>query len=138
MKPSGRSKGELQKAAQPSLVRSGWYDGEFGEVIERLSQRQKEIFDARVVIYLADGTKLEVRDFLVDAGRGGLKFFNACVAVGIQAKYEAQQEISAADFIGKTVRVKVGVEKKRGFPDRNIIEDYAAPAAEIVKLRSAS
>jgi hypothetical protein len=138
MKPSGRSPSELQKAARPSLLRAGWYDGEFGEVIERLSQRGNEIFDARVVIHLADGTTLEVRDFLADVGRGGLKFYSASVAAGVGAKYEAKEEIFAADFEGKAVRVKLGIEKRRGFSDRNCIESYAAPAAEIVKLRSVS
>jgi hypothetical protein len=138
MKPSGRSETQLQKAARPTQARPGWYDGEFGEVIERLSQRQNEMFDARVTIRLADGTTLEIRDFLTDAGRGGLKFYHACSAVGVGTKYEAKQEISATDFIGKAVRVKIGIEKRRGFPDRNIVEGYAAPAAEIVKLRSAS
>ena len=95
MRPSGRSESQLQKAARPSQARPGWYDGEFGEVIERLSQRENEMFDARVIIRLADGTTLEIRDFLTDAGRGGLKFYHACVAVGVGAEYEAKQEISA-------------------------------------------
>jgi hypothetical protein len=138
MRASGRSKSELEKAARPSQARPGWYDGEFGEVIERLSQRQNEIFDARLIIRLADGTTLEIRDFLTDAGRGGLKFYHACAAVGVGAKYEAQQEISATDFVG-AVRVKVGIEKKRGYPDRLVVEDYAAPVASagVVHLRTA-
>ncbi len=138
MRPSGRSKSELQKAAQPSLLRSGWYDGEFSEVIEFVSQRENDTFAAQVVIRLEDGTTRTLRDYLVDVGRGGLKFYNAAVSSGVGAKYEAKQEISPYDFVGKAVRVKIAIEKKRGFPDRNIIEDYAAPASEIVKLRSAS
>jgi hypothetical protein len=137
MRPSGRSESELQKAAKPTLLRRGWYDGEFSEVTERLSQQGNEMFDVRVVIN-ADGNTREIRDFLNDTKRGGLKFFHACAAVGVGAKYEAEQEISPYDFIGKVVRVKIGVEKRRGFPDRNCIEDYEAPAAEVVKLRSAS
>jgi hypothetical protein len=48
-------------------------------------------------------------------------------------------EISAADFPGHAVRVKLGVEKRRGYPDRNVIEDYAAaPASGVVTpLRAA-
>ncbi|MGD0107359.1 MAG: hypothetical protein ABSC06_25470 [Rhodopila sp.] len=126
----------MQKAARPTLLRLDWYDGEFGEVVERISQRQNEVFDARVVIRLADGTTHEIRDFLLDVGRGGLKFYHACCAVGVGGKYEAKQEISAADFTGHAVRVKVGIEKKRGYSDRNVIEDYAAAAAEVVRLRA--
>lgn len=136
MKPSGRSINELQKAA--ALLPPNWYDGEFRGIMETLSQHQNEMFIARVIIRLVDGTTHELRDYMVDTGRGGLKFYHACCAVGIGEKYQAKQEITAADFIGKPVRVKVGIEKKRGFSDRNCIEDYAAPAAEIVKLRSAS
>src|SRR3954447_27027463 len=103
MRPSGRSISELQKTARPMTQRPGWYDGEFGEVIERLSQRQNEMFEALIVIRLADGTTLTIHDYLTDVGRGGLKFYNACVAVGIGNQYEAKQEITAANFENKAV-----------------------------------
>jgi hypothetical protein len=138
MRPSGRSQTQLEKAARPSLLRAGWYDGEFGQVIERVSQQGNEMFDARIIVQEADGTTHEIRDFLLDMGRNGLKFYRACCAVQVGDRYEAKQEISASDFIDHAVRVKIGIEKKRGYPDRNIIEDYAAVAAEVVKLRSAA
>src|SRR5262249_42373268 len=43
---------------------------------------------------------------------------------------------TAEDFAGADVEVKLGIEKRRGFPDRNIIEDYRAAAASVVNLRS--
>ena len=95
------------------------------------------MFDARVVIRLADGTTHEIRDFLIDKGRFALKFYHACVSVGVGTKYEAKQEISASDFGGRAIRAKVVVEKKRLFLYRNIIEDYAAASAEVVNIRSA-
>ena len=47
----------------------------------------------------------------------------------------AQAKSPPADFVGHTVRVKIGVEKKRGYAPRNIIEDYAASEARVVSLR---
>jgi hypothetical protein len=49
------------------------------------------------------------------------------------AKYEAG-ELDQSDFPGP-VRVKLGIEKKRGFPDRNVILDYAPSDSPVVNLR---
>ena len=55
---------------------------------------------------------------------GALKLRHAAEAVGKLAKYEAG-EIGQEDFVGQNVRVKIIIEKKRGYPDQNRIEDYS-------------
>jgi hypothetical protein len=77
------------------------------------------------------------RDWLTASDRGAQKARNCCLAVGALHAYEAG-EISAELFPGHEVRVKIGARKQRGWPDQNIIEDYAATDASVVRLRSAS
>jgi hypothetical protein len=134
MKTSGRSESEAQKAASPRLLRTGWHDAEFREAIEKASKAGNDMIEALVVIRDADGNEREFRDYLTDKGMGALKLRHACTAVGALDKYEAG-EISAADFPGRSCRVRLGIEKKRGFRDRNIIEDYAAADASVVRLK---
>ena len=64
-----------------------------------------------------------------------LKLRHAAEAVGALAKYDAG-EIGAADFPGHDVQVKLTVQKRRGYPDANAVEDYApAEAGRVVNLR---
>ena len=74
------------------------------------------------------------KDYLTNTPLGALRLRHACEAVGTLDRYNAG-EISASDFVGHTVRVKIGVEKKRGYAPRNIIEDYAVSEARVVSLR---
>jgi hypothetical protein len=90
-----------------------------------------------VVVTDANGDKRTLRDWLTDSALGAAKLRHAVEAVGALVKYDAG-EIGPNDFQGRYVRVKIGVEKKRGFAPRNVIEDYATSAvSSVVTLRSA-
>jgi hypothetical protein len=132
MRTSGRSESEAQQAARPVLLRPGWYDGECREAAEGPSKNGNDRIEVVFVV-----SEREFRDYLTDVGRGGLKLRHACAAVGALAKYEAG-EIAAADFPGHVCRLRIGVEKRRGWPDRNVIEDYMPADTAVVPLRSAS
>ena len=79
----------------------------------------------------------QLRDWLLPTSNlGALKFRHCCESVGALAQYEAGS-IAAEDFPGNDVRVKIGIKKQRGYPDSNVIEDYAAPAdSSVVNLRA--
>jgi hypothetical protein len=89
-----------------------------------------------VIVRDSDGNEFEFRDWLTGHDRGSEKLRNCVLAVSTKEAYEAA-EISAYLFPGHDVRVKIGVEKKHGWPDRAVIEDYAAavPSAGVVHLR---
>jgi hypothetical protein len=135
MKTSGRSESELRKSAL--LLPVGNYDGECREAAEGLSKNNNDRIEVVWVVRDADCNEREYHDYLTDVGRGALKLRRACAAVGALGKYEAG-EISPADFVGHVCLLKIGIEKRRGWPDRNVIEDYAAADASIVRLRAAS
>jgi hypothetical protein len=137
MKVPGWSEAEAVKASRRTLLRSGSYDAMFREAVEKQSKRGNDMIDALVAVFDGEGGEREFRDFLTNTSLGAAKLRHACEAVGALAKYEAG-EIEQDDFPGHAVRVKVGIEKKRGYPDRNVIEDYApASASGVVHLRSA-
>ena len=80
-----------------------------------------------VVLAVTDAdNERQFRDYLVNSvlGVAVIKLRHACAAVNALEKYEAG-EITQDDFPGRACRVHVIVEKKRGFPDRNVIDDYA-------------
>jgi hypothetical protein len=128
MRVTGRSEAEAVKASRRTLLRSGMYDAQFREAVEKESKRGNDMIVVGVVVYDGEGGEREFRDYLTNTSLGAAKLRHACEAVGALANYEAG-EISAADFTGHAVRVKIGVEKKRGFLDRNCIEDYAPASA---------
>jgi hypothetical protein len=136
MKTSGRSESELLKSTL--LLPVGDYDGECREAAEGLSRNNNARIETVWIVRDADGNEREFHDYLTDVGRGALKLRRACAAVGAIGKYEAAAEITPADFVGQVCRLKIGIEKRRGWPDRNVIEDYAPADVSVVRLRAAS
>jgi len=133
MKTTPRSEADAQKASRRTLLKDSMYDALFREAEERQSKRGNDMIQVLLVVSDADGNEREFRDYLSDATLGAAKLRHACEAVGALAKYEAGQ-IEQADFPGHACRVHVGIEKKRGFQDRNVILDYA-PASPVFTLR---
>ena len=39
-------------------------------------------------------------------------------------------------FPGREVTVRLGIEKRRGYPERNVILDYRPASSHVVKLRA--
>jgi hypothetical protein len=126
------SDAEAKRASSRTLLRPGWHDARITEAVEKVSQRGNDTIELTVVI--ADRT---LRDWLTGADRAAAKMRSCCVAVSALGAYEAR-EISQELFPGHDVQVKISVEKRRGFPDQNRIDEYRAPAASsVVNLRAA-
>jgi hypothetical protein len=70
--------------------------------------------------------------------RRGVSSYHCCAACGneVLSAYEIG-EVTQDLFPGHAVRVKIGIEKKRGFRDRNVILDYMPADSSVVNLRSA-
>jgi hypothetical protein len=134
MKTSARSETEALKSRQADLLRPDWHDAEFRAAVEKRSKADNDMVEVVVVVRDADGNEREFRDYLTDTGMGALKLRHACAAAGALDKYEAG-EIAAADFPGHSCRVRLGIEKKRGYRDRNLIEDYMPADASVVRLK---
>jgi hypothetical protein len=137
MKTTPRSEADALRVSSRALISSGMHNAQIVEAVAKLSKRDNDMLELGIVVTDANGDKRTLRDWLTDSTLGAAKLRHAVEAVGALAKYDAG-EIGPNDFQGHYVRVKIGVEKKRGFAPRNVIEDYATSAASsVVTLRSA-
>ena len=124
MKVAVHSETEARKASQRKLLSAGQYPARIIEAVEKASKAGNDMIELLVTVRGADGEERELRDWLVGNDRGALKLRHAAEAVGALARYEAG-EIGQNDFPGHNVRVKIIIEKRRGYPDLNRIDDYA-------------
>ena len=134
MKTTPRSEADAKRASRPELLRPGWTEGEIREASEHRSQRGNHTIELFIAIAAPDGAERLFKDWLTSAPLGALKLRHAVEAVGALAQYDAG-EISANSFVGHLCRVRIAIEKKRGYPDRNIIIDYAAANSRVDYLR---
>ena len=138
MKLTPRSDDDAKRLAKRELLAPGWHKARITEAVEKRSKRGNPMIETTNLIPADDGSERTVRDWFTDSPLAALKLRRAAEAVGALAKYE-MGEISAADFPGHDVQVKLTVQKRRGYPDANAVEDYA-PAEEagrLVNLRDA-
>ncbi len=127
MKIEVRSETEARKAALRKLLANGHYLARIIDAIETASKAGNPMMALTIAVHSLDSSERIFRDYLVSNQLGSLKLRHACEAIGEIAKYEAG-EIEGDDFIGKTVRVKIIIERRRGYPDQNRIEDYSRHA----------
>ncbi len=137
MRINPKSEAEARQASRNNLITRGWHDGRITEATEKLSNAGNDMIELSVTVVAQGGSEITVPDWLTASDRTAQKLRNACIAVDALAAYEAG-EITAVNFPGHTVRVKIGVQKRHGYSPRNTIEDYALPAGgAVVNLRRA-
>jgi hypothetical protein len=133
-----RSDDEAKRASSPGVLKPGWYPFRIIEAVERPDKNGRDMIELTGVVRTAHDAERQMRDWLIDHDKGALKLRHCCEAVGALDKYNAGEEISQDDFPGHDVQVKIVVEKRRGFPDQNRIQDYRpASAASVVNLTRA-
>ncbi len=133
MKITPKSEAEAKRSARAALLRPGWYPGRILTAEDTRSKAGNDMI-ALIIGIADDQGDRELRDWLLGNERGALKLRHACDASGID--YDSG-DIDADQFVGREITVRVGVEKKRGLPDRNIIEDYRAAPTRPATLRVA-
>lgn len=137
MKTTPRSAEEAKRASTRTLLKNGVsYLALIAEAADTESRRGNSMIAMLLLVQLPDGEERELRDWLVDAPACAEKLRSAVVAVDALQAYE-NGSISAEDFAGRTVQIRVGIEKRRGQPDRNYVESYRAASSSVVTLQRA-
>lgn len=133
--PYSKSQLAALNASLGELVKPGWVDGAvISEAVEDSSARGNTMMVLDISVPDGRGGKRILKDHLTNTPRGALRLHSACEAVGALESYNAGR-ISPDDFIGKVVRLKLGVERTKRFGSRNVIEIYAGSNAQVVSLR---
>jgi hypothetical protein len=135
MKTTVRTEEDAVKLSRRTLLKSGWYDGDITDAIEKAAEKSGNDTIGLTVI-VEDRT---LRVWLSNANRAAALLRHCCQSCGddVFRRYEAG-EVGQDDFPGHRVQVKIGVQKgTRAFPgDRNIIEDFRPADGRIVNLRA--
>jgi hypothetical protein len=104
----------------------GAYDFEVSTAEDAISKKGSEMIVLELLVFDEHGNHKKLKDWLVESLPVKLK--HACAAVGLHAAYE-NGNVASFDFVGRTGRLMLGIQKQDGFPDRNNVTGYV-PAAE--------
>jgi hypothetical protein len=131
MRTSGRSIEKLKEDAThklPDPKKQDWFDGEIEEVIETTSQNDHAMFKSVVSFVDTTGRIWRWTEYLLDSPKQGWKLYRACVARGCGEKFLAGS-VDQSDLPGPC-RIKIEIQKQRGWPDKLRVADFAPRAAE--------
>ncbi len=121
-------KSEKELAAY-KVWKKGEYDFEIIEATEKIATTGKTMIEMKVMVSDGDGGEKVVVDRLL--AEMPLKLLHATQVCGLHEKYLAGS-ITDADFVGKKGRLALSIEKdkKRQYPDKNVVQDYVVPAGK--------
>ena len=114
-----------KQLAENRPLHVGVFQFEILEAWEKTSDAGNPMFELKVQITNGNGISRTLADYLLPKGVRAEKLLRCCIACGMREKYDSGA-LSHDDFVGRRGRLRLGLEKKKGFPDRNVIEDYLA------------
>lgn len=112
-----------QDAAGMQLFPKGEYTFEVLEGEDKTSQAGNPMIELKIRVTNREGAIREVKDYLLE--QWPVKLRHAAEACGLVDQYDSG-ELVGADFIGKTGKLKLTIEKDKNkkFPDKNAVVDY--------------
>jgi hypothetical protein len=127
---------EFKPASEDEIAANGvWPSGHYPFVIvdaeEKLSaSKGNPMLELRIEISRRDGKKRVVRDYLLPQRQE--KLLHAAKACGVLEAYKAGQMIPD-DLIGKSGSLRLGIQRSRGFPPKNVVDDYVTTKSGLPK-----
>jgi hypothetical protein len=116
-----------EEVASMELLPKGTYAFEITGATDKKSQAGNPMIELEVQITNAGVSRI-IKDYLL--AQWPVKLRNAAEACSLLKQYDAG-ELSGADFVGKTGKVNIVVEKDRykKFPDKNAVASYVVKSA---------
>jgi len=111
--------------AENKPLNAGVFQYEILEAWEKTSQAGNPMFELKVQVTNGNGVSRTLVDYLLPKGIRAEKLLHCCISCGIRDVYDSGS-LPASAFVGRRGRLRLGIEKRKGFPDRNVIEDYLA------------
>jgi hypothetical protein len=111
-----------QEIADRKLWPKAVYPFEITEAAEKVSQQGgNPMIELKVKIARPDGATRTITDYLLEKTPEKLR--HCAAACGLLDRY-LSGSLADSDLQGKRGSLRLGVEKKKGYPDRNVIADY--------------
>jgi len=110
-----------QQIDDERLLPKGNYDFEIEDAEEFTSAKGNDTIKLTVRVSNGNGLSRKLTDYILAQRAGKLR--NCCAACGILDKYE-RGAVNDNDFPGKRGRLKLAIEKKKGYEPRNVVADY--------------
>ena len=114
-----------KQLAENKPLHAGVFQFTILQAWEKTSQAGNPMFELKVEITNGNGISRTLPDYLLPKGVSAEKLLQCAIACGLRAEYDSGS-LPADAFIGKRGRLRLGIEKRKGFPDRNVIEGYLA------------
>ena|ERR1700749_1082563 len=110
-------------SAEQRLLPPGTYDFEVIWGDDAPSKKGDDMITLDLMVFDAQGGKKKIRDWITANMFGKLK--RACAAMGMQEAYEGGN-LLADDFVGKSGKAKINIQKSEEFGENNRVQDYIA------------
>jgi len=123
-----------QDAAGMQLFPKGEYAFEVLEGEDKTSQAGNPMIELKIGVTNREGAIREVKDYLLE--QWPVKLRHAAEACGLVDLYDSG-ELIGADFIGKTGKLKLTIEKDKNkkFPDKNAVVDYVVKEQGVAGIK---
>ena len=134
VKPRSEAEAQREEAARRKAWKVGLYSATCLSASERPSKRGNDMIET--VWAVTQWRRKCASSAIISQTRlcQALKLRHCCEATDCLAQYEAG-EVHAEMFIDREATVQLGIEKRRGYPERNTILDYRP--ASVIGLRQA-
>ena len=109
------------KAADSQLLPVGTYDAVVKRAEEKLSEAGNEMIELILTCYGPNGLENDVFDYLVFSNNVLYKVKHFCESAGINFE---KDELTADECVDQNVRVKLKIDKREGYKDKNAVTDY--------------
>jgi hypothetical protein len=113
-----------QEIAEMKLWPKGEYPFEILNALEKASKKSgKPMIELRLKLSNGKGQAKSIKDYLMPQMPEKLR--HAAIVCGLLDKY-LSGSLSDVDFVGRTGRLRLGVEKDKGgqYPPKNVVLDY--------------
>lgn len=113
-----------QEIVEMKLWPKGEYQFEILNALEKASKKSgKPMIELKLKLSNGDGQSKTIKDYLMQQMPGKLR--HAAIVCGLLDKY-LNGSVADVDFVGRTGRLKLGVEKDKvgQYPPKNTVLDY--------------
>jgi len=116
------------------LFPKGRYSFEIVDGCDKESRAGNAMIELEVKVTDAKGSSRIVKDYLLE--QWPVKLRHAAEACGLVDQYDSG-ELVGADFIGKTGKLKLNIEKDKHkkFPDKNAVVDYVVKEQGVAGIK---